>query len=141
MASQKSHRLNKSSEAVLVHGIDEFHLVIGKTKYECVHNLVRNKIMWIVKRLLGLLLMLGGIAFLAKSVVITTKGFMINTPAVMVCSAGILILVYGREIRNLGWGVILNVLNVSFSMYRRRLCITTYTRSKPQGYLFLLLRI
>jgi hypothetical protein len=59
--------------------------------------------MWILKRLLGLLMMLAGIVGLAKSIVIGTFGFPISTPAVFFCSVGILILVYGRSFSKWGW--------------------------------------
>lgn len=59
--------------------------------------------MWVLKRLLGLAMMLGGIVGLAKAIVIGTFGFPISAPAVLFCSIGILILVYGRGFSKWGW--------------------------------------
>lgn len=60
----------------------------------------------IITKLLGLVLMLGGLGFLTSSLVIGSVGFIYNIPLVTLGIAGVLVLNYGGSNRNLGWVLI-----------------------------------
>ena len=60
----------------------------------------------IITKLVGFILMLGGLGFLTSSLVIGSVGFIYNIPLVTLGIAGVLVLNYGGSNRNLGWVLI-----------------------------------
>jgi O-antigen ligase len=57
-------------------------------------------------KILGLALMLGGLAFLAGSIVIGSPVWIYNSPLILLSIAGVITLTNGGSYRNLGWFLI-----------------------------------
>lgn len=67
--------------------------------------------MWVLNRLLGFGLLLGGISVLAQRLYVTTRGFTIDAPTIILCVIGAIILVYGGEFKKFGWvAVVIGIL-------------------------------